>query len=688
LMAGRTAPTRRGMRPTEALRFSPGGKAALVAVALALCLHGAAAFYLPGVAPRTFKDGQPVNIKVQTLVSSESQLQFDYYQLPFCQPPKIVDLPENLGEALAGEKAHTSPFRAHMKENVYCQTLCRKEYTPAQMEEFQDFAILEYRVNMRLDNLPVAEIQSFYYDDRPDETVKLYNLGFSVGTKLHEEVHTDEAVTEHYVLNNHLRFKILWHAASHVHTRFDDHQSPDSHFDLPKGSLIVGFQVQPFSVKHTYNGKWNTTCAPNCPLTTCAPQGQFNEHKAQRIDTPKGGEVIWTYDVVWEESDVMWASRWDVYLSMTNDNIHWFSIINSIVILVFLSGIVGMIFSRILRNDLQKYNADAPEDPQALREETGWKLVHGDIFRSPPMAQLLSVYVATGMQLLLMSILTLILAALGFFSPAHRGSLLGGTVVFFLLSGAASGFVAARFSKLFAEENKIKVTFLTAFVFPGACAAIFFALNLLIWTHQSSGAVPIGTLLAVMVMWFCISVPLTFLGAYLGYRQPVMEVPCRTNQIPREVPPQAWYLSEVPAMLIGGLLPFGAVFVELFFILSSIWQHRFYYMFGFLMVVFLVFLLTCAEICVVLCYLQICSEDYRWWWRSFLTGASSGLYLLAYGGYHYLARTHHAIDVISSVIYFGYLAIVCYSVSVCTGAVGFLACYFFVRFIYASVKID
>jgi len=29
------------------------------------------------------------------------------------------------------------------------------------------------------------------------------------------------------------------------------------------------------------------------------------------------------YDVVWEESDVMWASRWDVYLSMTNANIHW-----------------------------------------------------------------------------------------------------------------------------------------------------------------------------------------------------------------------------------------------------------------------------------------------------------------------------------------------------------------------------
>jgi hypothetical protein len=40
------------------------------------------------------------------------------------------------------------------------------------MEEFQDFAILDYRVNMRLDNLPVAEITKFYYDDRSDENKK------------------------------------------------------------------------------------------------------------------------------------------------------------------------------------------------------------------------------------------------------------------------------------------------------------------------------------------------------------------------------------------------------------------------------------------------------------------------------------------------------------------------------------
>ena len=57
---------------------------------LILCLAGpTVSFYLPGVAPKTFKDGEAVNMKVQTLVSPETPLQFDYYQLPFCQPDKV-----------------------------------------------------------------------------------------------------------------------------------------------------------------------------------------------------------------------------------------------------------------------------------------------------------------------------------------------------------------------------------------------------------------------------------------------------------------------------------------------------------------------------------------------------------------------------------------------------------------------
>ena len=55
----------------------------------------------------------------------------------------------------------------------------------------------------------------------------------------------------------------------------------------------------------------------------------------------------------------------------------------------------------------------------------------------------------------------------------------------------------------------------------------------------------------------------------------------RTNKIPRQIPPQPWYMHDVFFVLVGGILPFGAVFIELFFILTSIWLQQFYYIFGF-----------------------------------------------------------------------------------------------------------
>lgn len=48
----------------------------------------------------------------------------------------------------------------------------------------------------------------------------------------------------------------------------------------------------------------------------------------------------------------------------------------------------------------------------------------------------------------------------------------------------------------------------------------------------------------------------------------------RTNKIPRQIPEQPWYMNPVFSCLVGGVLPFGAVFIELFFILTSMWLHQ------------------------------------------------------------------------------------------------------------------
>lgn len=58
---------------------------------------------------------------------------------------------------------------------------------------------------------------------------------------------------------------------------------------------------------------------------------------------------------------------------MTDDQIHWFSIINSLMIVLFLSGMVAMIMMRTLHRDISNYNQ--LETVEEAQEETGWKLV-------------------------------------------------------------------------------------------------------------------------------------------------------------------------------------------------------------------------------------------------------------------------------------------------------------------------
>jgi len=50
---------------------------------------------------------------------------------------------------------------------------------------------------------------------------------------------------------------------------------------------------------------------------------------------------------------------------------------------------------------------------------------------------------------------------------------------------------------------------------------VFFVLNLILWIKGSSAAVPFSTLVALLALWFGISVPLTFVGAYFGFKKPV-----------------------------------------------------------------------------------------------------------------------------------------------------------------------
>jgi len=373
---------------------------------------------------------------------------------------------------------------------------------------------------------------------------------------------------------------------------------------------------------------------------------------------------------------------------MGEDKIHWFAILNSLLILLFLSGMVAMILLRTLHRDITKYNELATAEEK--QEDTGWKLVHGDVFRRPKYSTLFSVSVGTGLQILGMCGVTLLFALIGLISPSRRGFLLQGMMLLFAIMGSFAGYSAARISKIFDETDPMRwkmTTLMTACFYPGLFFAVFFVLNLFIWGEGSSGAVPFPTMFAIIILWFGVSVPLVLLGSHAGLRKPPIELPVKVCQIPRQVPEQPWYGQPTIAVLAGGILPFGAVFFELMFIMNSIWFHRFYYLFGFVAIVLVILVITCAETSIALTYFQLTSENYHWWWTAFFSSGTAGLYLFLHAFYYYSSSLQIE-GYIPTLLYFGYMGVASVMFSLLTGSIGALSAFFFCRAIYGSIKVD
>lgn len=664
---------------------------------LAIAPSPASAFYFPGTAPTSYKTGDTVPLFVNRLTPADSQndpklrsvFSFDYYYPPFhfCREkdgPK--EIRESLGSILFGDRIQTSPFELKMGINETCKFLCEAPY-PGQDAAFVNDRIYQgYDLNWLIDGLPAAQSLRELGSDQV-----FYQPGFALGL-------VDE---EKPMFNNHYDIVIDYHEAS------------------PGNFRVVGVLVDPYSIAESKRqGDNGAICNGQTPVVLQDKEGDENL-------------VVFTYGVYWRPSPTPFATRWDKYLHVYDPKIHWFSLINSAVIVVFLVGMVSTILVRTLKKDIARYNRldqfaleDFGEtgDADDTADDSGWKLVHGDVFRPPTNPLLLSVMLGNGAQLFAMTALTIgeatrhgheillltiaiVFALLGFLSPSNRGALGTVIIIFYTLFGFLGGYTSARIYKFFHGESWKLCFFYTPVALPAIVFGVFFLMNLFVWGRGASGAVPFTTMLVVVIIWFVISVPLSIAGSWIGFKQAAIEPPVRTNQIPRQIPPAGGYLRPIPSMALAGVLPFGAIFVELYFIMNSIWFSKVYYMFGFLFLCFGLMIITSAAVTVLMIYFLLCAENYHWQWRSFFTAGASGAYVFA-SCLLYWVKDVSWTSWTSGVVYLGYSALLSGLVFVLTGkckqptqlemkksnatlgTIGFFASWLFTLRIYRSIKVD
>lgn len=612
-----------------------------------LLAASASAFYLPGVAPNSYQEGDNVALLVNHITPSLRKeddeaktylYSYDYYfeRFHFCQPKEgLKHQSESLGSVLFGDRIFNSPFQMNVLQNVTCEALCETTYPAKDGKFFNKNIASGFQHNWLVDGLPVARTLE---DTKTGEL--FYSQGFNIGF---------EDDNKNPFIYNHYEIYVEYHLRSDGTYR------------------VVGSYVNPRSIQYA-DGEADCTLADSPPL---------------KLSEQEDTKVKFTYSVYWVPSETPWATRWDKYLHVYDPNIQWFALVNFAVVVLILSFIMSHVLITNVKKDLQKYNNLSLDDD--IVDEMGWKLIYGDVFRAPKNPMLLSILVGSGMQMLLMALTTCFFALLGLLSPSNRGSL--STVMFVLYS--VYGFVGSYFSayiyKFFKGEDWKVNMILTPLLVPGFIFSVFIFLNFFLVFAQSSGAVPLGTMVAIVAIWFIISVPLSCLGSLMGIRRGPIEIPVKVNQIPRQIPPQPWYKKTPAMVMVAGIFPFGAISIELYFIFTSIWFNRIYYMFGFLFFCVVLMLFTSCLVTLLLTYFSLCNENYKWQWKSFLLGSGVSVYVFL----HSLFLSKMSLGNLTSIVlYVGYSSVISLGVGVMCGSAGFLASMYLTLNIYRQLRVD
>ncbi|CAF4572455.1 unnamed protein product, partial [Rotaria sp. Silwood2] len=316
------------------------------------------AFYLPGLAPNVFcrnpipdsKCKTKVEVFVNRLDSVESVLPYEYPYFDFCSVTDEPSPVENLGQVLFGERIRPSPYKFDFLKNDDCHFVCRKKYEAGDaqkqklLKRLMKGMVLNYQQHWIIDNMPVTLCY------KNTENQEFCARGFPIGCYVTKSGQSKETCNirdgknDTFYVFNHLDFEIIYHSGQDETwgTAFGEN-----------GGRIIAAKVQV-----------NSLNSDKC---------ERGSEPLMFQSTAKDVEISFTYSVKFvKNNDIRWASRWDYILkSLPQTRIQWFSILNSLVIVLFLSGMVAMILLRTLHKDIARYNQMVDADD--AQEEFGWK---------------------------------------------------------------------------------------------------------------------------------------------------------------------------------------------------------------------------------------------------------------------------------------------------------------------------
>lgn len=157
---------------------------------------------------------------------------------------------------------------------------------------------------------------------------------------------------------------------------------------------------------------------------------------------------------------------------------------------------------------------------------------------------------------------------------------------------------------------------LTGIVYLGPVLVIAFVLNTISMAYGATAALPVGTIFIITFIFMPITMLLLSLGGVIRrFFRTEVRAPSVARKCLREIPPLAWYRNLPCQMILGGLLSFSSVVLELYELYTTLWGFKISVLPGTLFVTFVILVIVTVVLSVVLTHIQLSSEDHDWRWR-------------------------------------------------------------------------
>jgi len=234
---------------------------------------------------------------------------------------------------------------------------------------------------------------------------------------------------------------------------------------------------------------------------------------------------------------------------------------------------------------------------------------------------------------------------------------------------------------------------LTALLLPTVCGGIILFLNGIALSYGTVNYIPFFALVKLFLLWIFISLPLCIVGTLVGRHSKKggntsSEFPCRVNAIPRPIPEDvASYGKPMNLIPFAGLLSFGSIFIELYYVLTSLWNYKIYHVYEFLLGVYVILIIVVSMTTIIVVYFCLNAENYLWQWISLASGGSTAGYVFLYGVYFFMFKTEMS-GFLQTTYYFSYMSLISLNLGILCGTIGHFAASKFVRTIFQNVKVD